>query len=229
MDMIAQVDGQSFQRRIRVTVIKSDDSHIFLYSNGNYYDLTANPDLIPDASLINAFFTSFNNNTTDEISFTDSNGNVIATSEKYVISKADYDHAISAEVISTIDWSNYGIESLTGMVYLAPYFKTGSGQAKSLNLEGNPLDSLVNLKYLTEITELRLGGSQFDFNELIDVQISATGTSYSTPLNISNFYVSKCYRLDNDDVLAGLFKIYYYANKSRNIYIDETTTAWNPL
>lgn len=229
MDMIAQVDGQSFQRRIRVTVIKSDDSHIFLYSNGNYYDLTANPDLIPDASLINAFFTSFNNNnTTDEISFTDSNGNIITTSEKYVISKADYDHAISAEVISTIDWSNYGIESLTGMVYLAPYFKTGSGQAKSLNLEGNPLDSLVNLKYLTEITELRLGGSQFDFNELIDVQISATGTSYSTPLNISNFYVSKCYRLDNDDVLAGLFKIYYYANKSLNIYIDETTTAWNP-
>ena len=114
------------------------------------------------------------------------------------------------------------------MVYLAPYFKTGSGQAKSLNLEGNPLDSLVNLKYLTEITELRLGGSQFDFNELIDVQISATGTSYSTPLNITNFYVSKCYRLDNDDVLAGLFKIYYYANKSLNIYIDETTTAWNP-
>lgn len=40
--------------------------------------------------------------------------------------------------------------------------------------------------------------------------------------------MSKCYRLDNDDVLAGLFKIYYYANKSLNIYIDETTTAWNP-
>lgn len=228
MDMIAQVDGQSFQRRIRVTVIKSDDSHIFLYSNGTYYDLTTNPDLIPDASLINAFFTSFNNNSTDEITFTDSNGNAITTNEKYVISEADYNHAISAEVISSIDWSNYGIESLTGMEYLSPYFKTGAGQSKTLNLEGNPIDSLVKLKELTEITELRLGGSQFDFNELINVKTGATGTSYSTPLNLTSFYVSKCYSLDNDDVLAGLFKIYYYSNKNINIYIDESGVAWNP-
>ena len=229
MDIIAQVDGESFQRKMRVTVIKSDSNHIYLYSNGTYYDLTVNPDLIPDASFLNAIFTTFNHDTTSEpITFTDSNGNNISTSEKYVISESDYEYAISSEFISSIDWSNYGIESLVGMEYIAPYFGKGNGSAKSLNLEGNSLQSLEKLKLLTEIQELRLGGRKYDFNELLDVKEQATRTSISTSLNLSKLYVYKCYSLDNDEILNGLFKFYYYSSVKISIYLADDSTVWDP-
>lgn len=230
MDIIAQVDGESFQRKMRVTVIKSDSNHIYLYSNGTYYDLTENPDLIPDASFLNAIFTTFNHDTTSKPStFTDSNGKNISTSEKYVISESDYEYATSSEFISSIDWSNYGIESLEGMEYIAPYFAKGDGSAKSLNLEGNSLQSLTKLKLLTKIQELRLGGRQYDFNELLDVKEQGTGTSISTPFeNLSKLYVYKCYSLDNDEILNGLFKFYYYSSVKVSIYLADDSTVWDP-
>lgn len=228
MDIIAQVDGESFQRKMRVTAIKSDSNHIYLYSNGTYYDLTVNPDLIPDASFLNAIFTTFNHDSTSDITFTDSNGNNISTNEKYVISESDYAYAISSEFISSIDWSNYGIEFLEGIEYIAPYFAKGDGSAKSLNLEGNSLKSLEKLKLLTEIQELRLGGRQYDFNELLDVKKQATGTSISTPLKLSKLYVYKCYSLDNDEILNGLFKFYYYSSVKVSIYLADDSTVWDP-
>lgn len=228
MDIIAQVDGESFQRKMRVTVIKFDSNHIYLYSNGAYYDLTVNPDLIPDASFLNAIFTTFNQDSTSDITFTDSKGNNISTNEKYVISKKDYEYAISSEFISSIDWSNYGIESLVGMEYIAPYFSTGSGSAKSLNLEGNSLQSLEKLKLLTEIQELRLGGRQYDFNELLNVEEQDTGTSITTSLKLSKLYVYKCYSLDNDEILNELFKFYYYSETKVSIYLADDSTVWDP-
>ena len=165
---------------------------------------------------------------TSDITFTNSKGNNISTNEKYVISKKDYEYAISSEFISSIDWSNYGIESLVGMEYIAPYFAKGNGSAKSLNLEGNSLQSLEKLKLLTEIQELRLGGRQYDFNELLNVEKQDTGTSITTSLKLSKLYVYKCYSLDNDEILNGLFKFYYYSETKVSIYLADDSTVWDP-
>lgn len=228
LEIIAQVDGKTFQRRMNVTVIKSTFDQYYLYSKNKYYNLSLG-DLIPDHNLITAIFNTFNKNVSeDTITFTDNKGNQVSTSEKYVISFDDYNNSQTSSFDSLIDWSNYGITDLTGLDYISEYFNRGNGSLKILNLEGNLIKDLSPLTSLTEIETLRLSGKKYDFEQLLTKKTTATGSSIIFNMNnLTNLYVSKCYSLDDDNVLTALFKIFYYSNKKMNIYIRDNV-IWDP-
>ena len=215
------INSKSFQRVMNVNVYKTGSTTTvydkYIYNGSGYTNLTTLTDV--NKTLIDSLFNVYNIDTSSSTLVEVANGESVP--EQFVISASDFD---KANIISEIDLSNLGITSLKGLEYFASYI--GKNSNISINLLGNSLDSLEELKNLDTIKTLKIGSAEYDFNELLSG--TKEDNNETTLITISNLYVNQCYNLSDYDVLKGLFRYYFVSTNSINIYLANDSTAWDP-
>jgi len=215
------INSKSFQRVMNVNVYKTGSTTTvydkYIYNGSGYTNLTTLTDV--DKTLIDSLFNAYNIDTSSSTLVEVASG--VSVPEQFVISESDF---ASANTISEIDLSNKGITSLKGLEYFASYI--GKNSSISINLLGNSLDSLEELKYLDTINTLKIGSALYDFNELLSG--TKEDNNETTLITISNLYVNQCYNLSDYDVLKGLFRYYFISSNSINIYLADDSTVWDP-
>lgn len=217
-------ESYAISRRFNLTLEASYNyDKAYIFTDAGYQ---VAEDIVPDANLRTLLFEMFNKDVSTDTMIEVEDG--VFVSELYVISAADLSYH-AGNTSSLYDFSYRGISSLEGIGYFS------SVLFAHLKLNGNnfPSEDLSYLIGLENITTLTLGGAKYDFTDLLNI---APGVDRDyRPARLTALYVTECYGLDDEEVLAGLYEVYcsQASRASNNTQMTTLITiympsAWNP-
>ncbi len=189
-------DWVQVSRVFYVQLLKNPLSEVYIETQPGVEKIASA--VVPDKYLLAELFRLYNN---------DGNPN-----------KLTYQELTSPSLKYDVDLSGKNITDLTG---LGLFDAALSGMA--LDLTGIELSDAdyAEIRSLTGLSQLTLGGAVYDFSKLLNDDYSAPFTA------LEKLYVNGSYNLDEYGVLQSLYRV-YLANSRLSIYKDSATADWNP-